>query len=76
MKKIIIFAGTAIFALSFLVAGCDDEDKCDKCIDDYCDCLESAGEDLVKVMECATDAASCIADNDCDEGDLEDETCG
>jgi hypothetical protein len=75
MKRLLVFASSAILALAILASGCDDEDKCDKCVDDYCDCIKSAGEDLAKALECTTDVSSCLADNDCDEGDINENSC-
>lgn len=64
MKKVIMLLLVAVFALG-MIACDDEEDKCQKCVDDYCDCVEADGADW---MQCVTDLNQCATDN-CDEGD-------
>jgi len=73
MKKCLSLLSVSILAISMLTAGCDD---CDKCIEDYCDCLKSVDEDDFEgAMECVDDASDCIKDNDCDEDDFKESAC-
>ena len=69
MKKIIMVLLVAVFALGMIA--CDEEDKCQKCVDDYCDCVEANPDDVNALTQCATDLASCANDH-CDEGDQPD----
>ena len=68
MKKVLTVLAGCVFA--FALMGCDD---CDKCVDDYCDCIET--EDNMELLECSTDFLECIKDNDCDDKDISADDC-
>ena len=73
MKKGLSLLSALVLATSMFVTGCDD---CDKCLDDYCDCLKDVdADDFDKMMECVEDASDCIKDNDCDEDDFNESAC-
>jgi len=67
MRRSIMLLLVAVFTFG-MIACEDEEDKCQKCVDDYCACVEADGADYT---QCMTDFASCAQDN-CDEGDTPD----
>ncbi|MCP4605967.1 MAG: hypothetical protein GY847_36550 [Proteobacteria bacterium] len=76
MKKALNLSIAALLAVSLITLGCDDDDNaCTKCVDNYCDCAKSAGEDLNAILECTVNVAECLEDKDCEESDIAEDAC-